>query len=124
TGRAALDYANCKTARGADLSFPSLTRGGMYRSPSGGVAFGDVWLPWYMRQGDEPLVPTRGHLYDHIALSVSDLDAWVGKLKDEGVTLLGDVYPLGDTRAVMISGPSQEAIELVETNPAAPRTRD
>jgi hypothetical protein len=59
-------------------------------------------------------VPTRGHLYDHIGLSVTDLDAWVAKLRGEGVTFLEQPYRLGDTRAVMIEGPSREAIELVE----------
>jgi hypothetical protein len=86
----------------------------MFRAPSGGVAFEDVWLPWYMRQGDQPLVSTRGNLYDHIALGVTGLDAWMIRLRTEGVTFLGEPYRLGDTRAVMIAGPSQEAIELVE----------
>jgi catechol 2,3-dioxygenase-like lactoylglutathione lyase family enzyme len=53
-------------------------------------------------------------LYDHIALSVSDLDAWVAKLRAEGVTFLREPYALGGTRAVMIEGPSREALELVE----------
>ena len=53
-------------------------------------------------------------MQDHIALSVGDLDAWVEKLRDEGVTFLEQPYPLGDTRAVMIEGPSREALELVE----------
>ena len=78
------------------------------------MAFGDVALPCYMRQGDQPLVPTRGHLYDHIALAVRDLDAWIAKLRGEGVTFLEAPYWLGDARAVMIEGPSREAIELVE----------
>jgi 4-hydroxyphenylpyruvate dioxygenase-like putative hemolysin len=79
------------------------------------VMFGDVALTWYARQGDGPLAGTRGHLIDHIALSVTDLDAWIIKLKDEGVTFLEQPYKLGDTRAVMIEGPSREALELVET---------
>jgi len=86
----------------------------MFRTPSAAVVFGDVALPWYMRQGDQPLVATRGHLYDHIGLSVDDLDAWVAKLREEGVRFLEEPYPLGDTRAVMIEGPSREALELVE----------
>jgi hypothetical protein len=53
-------------------------------------------------------------LQDHIGLSVADLDAWIAKLKDEGITFLEGPYRLGDTRAVMIEGPSREAIELVE----------
>ena len=82
--------------------------------PTAAVTFGDVMLTWYMRQGEEPLVGTRGQLYDHVALSVADLDAWIAKLRAEGVTFLQAPYPLGDTRAVMIEGPSREAIELVE----------
>ena len=67
-----------------------------------------------MRQGTEPLAPTRGHLYDHLALSVGDLDAWIAKLRGEGVPFLEEPYKLGATRAVMIEGPSREALELVE----------
>ena len=86
----------------------------MFRSPSAAVVFGDVALPWYMRQGDQPLASSRGHLYDHIALSVRDLDAWIAKLRGEGVRFLETPYKLGATRAVMIEGPSREALELVE----------
>jgi len=67
-----------------------------------------------MRQGDTPLAATRGHLMDHIALSVASLDMWVTKLSNEGVKILRTPYPLGDTRAVLVEGPSREAIELVE----------
>ena len=73
-------------------------------------------MPGYMRPGDHPLVSTRGHLADHIALSVGDLDAWVAKLRGEGVKFLEQPYKLGDTRAVMIEGPSREALELVEAH--------
>ncbi len=107
-------FDDCKVARGAERTFPALEPDGTYRTPSGGVAFGDVWLPWYMRQGEEPLASTRGHVYDHFALGVTGFDDWVAKLEDEGVAFLSEPYPLGDTRAVMISGPSQEVIELVE----------
>jgi hypothetical protein len=51
---------------------------------------------------------------DHVALSVSDLDAWIAKLQAMKVTFLEKPYKLGDHRAVMIEGPSREAIELVE----------
>jgi catechol 2,3-dioxygenase-like lactoylglutathione lyase family enzyme len=105
---------NCKVERGAERTWPALAREGTFRTPTAAVLFGDVMLTWYMRQGDEPLVGTRGQLYDHVALSVADLDAWVAKLRAEGVKLLQEPYRLGDTRAVMIEGPSREAIELVE----------
>jgi len=109
-----LTEATCRVPRGADRSWPALEREGMFRSPSAAVVFGDVALPWYMNQSDRPLVSTRGHVYDHIALSVRDLDAWMAKLQSEGVMFLEEPYELGDTRAVMIEGPSREALELVE----------
>jgi catechol 2,3-dioxygenase-like lactoylglutathione lyase family enzyme len=111
---AAVTESTCAVPRGPDRSWPALDREGMYRAPSAGVVFGDVALPWYARQGDAPLVSTRGQLYDHIALSVADLDTWIAKLDGEGVRFLQKPYRLGDTRAVMIQGPSREAIELVE----------
>ena len=114
TSRTPLTESTCAVPRGPDRSWPALERQGMFRAPSAAVVFGDVALPWYMRQGNQPLVSTRGHLYDHIALSVTDLDAWVAKLRGEGVTFLEEPHALGDTRAVMIEGPSREALELVE----------
>ena len=101
--------------RGEDRTWPALNREGMFRTPRAGVEFGDVVLTWYANQGSEQLVSSRGQMQDHIGLSVADLDAWIDKLKGEGVTFLDGPYRLGETRAVMIEGPSREAIELVET---------
>ncbi len=96
------------------LTWPSLTKDGMYRYPTAGVQFSDVSMMWYMDQTDKPLVATQGHLMDSVGLGVSDLDAWVAKLKAENVTFLRQPFKIGDTRAVMIEGPSHEALELVE----------
>jgi catechol 2,3-dioxygenase-like lactoylglutathione lyase family enzyme len=114
TSQTPVTEATCEVPRGPDRSWPALSREGMFRAPAAAVVFGDVALPWYVRQGDRPLASTRGHVCDHIALSVGDLDAWVVKLRGEGVTFLAEPYGLGDTRAVMIEGPSREALELVE----------
>ena len=114
TSRTPMTESTCTVPRGPDRSWPALDRDGMFRAPSAAVVFGDVALPWYVRQGDRPLASTRGQLYDHIALSVTDLDAWIAKLRGEGVRFLEEPYRLGDTRAVMIEGPSREALELVE----------
>jgi hypothetical protein len=115
TAPASMTETTCTVPRGPDRSWPSLGREGMFRAPAAAVMFGDVALPWYVRQDDRPLVSSRGHVYDHIALSVTDLDAWIAKLRGEGVTFLEEPYKLGSTRAVMIEGPSREALELVET---------
>ena len=110
-----LDETTCKTARGPDRTWPALEPEGMFRTPTAAVLFGDVALTWYSNQGETPLAPTRGQLYDHIGLSVGDLDAWIAKLRAENVKFLSDgPYKRGDTRAAMIEGPSREAIELVE----------
>jgi catechol 2,3-dioxygenase-like lactoylglutathione lyase family enzyme len=116
TAPASMTEATCRVTRGADRTFPALDREGMFRTPSAAVVFGDVAFLSYMRQGDEPLVGTRGQLYDHLGLGVTDLDAWIAKLRAEGVTFLEEPYQLGDTRAVMIEGPSREALELVEVS--------
>jgi catechol 2,3-dioxygenase-like lactoylglutathione lyase family enzyme len=105
--------ADCKADR-AERSWPSLKKEGDIRIPSAAVLFDDISVQWYARQGDRPLVSTRGHLADHFALSVADLDAWVAKLRGEGVRILEQPYRIGETRAVMIEGPSLEAIELIE----------
>ena len=115
TSSTPLTEDTCRVPRGPDRSWPALERDGMFRAPAAAVAFGDVALLWYVRQGDRPLASTRGQLYDHIGLGVTDLDAWVAKLRAEGVTFLeAEPYKLGTTRAVMIEGPSREALELVE----------
>ncbi len=106
--------ANRPVPRGPDRTFPALKPEGMYRFPRGGVTFGDIDLIWYANQGESPLEPSLGQLQDHIALSVANLDAWIEKLRGEGVRFLSEPYNLADTRAVMIEGPSREALELVE----------
>lgn len=108
--------ADCRVERGPDKTLPALDWDGMYRTPSvTSTMFGDVSLFWYMNQGNTPAGSTRGHLMDHIALSVADLDAWLAKLRAEGVTLLEQPYMLGAHRAVLLEGPSREAVELVES---------
>lgn len=109
--------ADCKVARGPDRTWPALELDGMYRTPTSGVVFGSVAVNWYMRQGDRPLVSTRGQLVDHVALSVANLDAWLAKLRQERVKVLVEPYRLGTARAVLIEGPSLEALELVEVGP-------
>ena len=122
-GQAARTAANCAVERGPDRTLPALDWNGMFRSPAvQSTIFGDVSLFFYMNQGNTPFGPTRGQLMDHFAVSVGDLDAWIAKLKAEGVTFLEEVYvlsapsapPAAGLRAVMIEGPSREAIEIIE----------
>ncbi|HEY2150221.1 MAG TPA: hypothetical protein VGH34_05395 [Vicinamibacterales bacterium] len=70
-----------------------------------------------MNQSETPLADTRGHLTDHYGPRVAELDPWIAKLRAEGVRFLGDPYKVGSYRAVMIEGPSREAIELIEIAP-------
>jgi hypothetical protein len=107
--------ADCKVTRGTEVSWPSTYKRGHSRVPPPQlVYFDDLTFRWYMNQEDRPLAPTRGQLMDHFSLSVTDLNAWVAKLKAEGVRFLEQPYKFGDTHAVLIEGPSREAIEIVE----------
>lgn len=107
--------ATCTTPSG-EPSWPSTMRQGTRRTPSGRVAYGGVALFWYTRPGDQPLASTRGQAVDHLAFSVRDFDGWVAKLRRENVTILREPYAFGSARAVLVEGPSREAIELVEAN--------
>jgi hypothetical protein len=104
--------ATCKVPK-SEHSFPSVEKVGTRRQPAGGAAFGPVSLNWFVSQSDTPLAPTRGQLVDHIAVSVPSLDPWIAKLKAENVTFLQQPYKFGDTRAIMIEGPSRESIEII-----------
>lgn len=108
--------ANCKVENDYTRSWPALTEDGMVRTARGGAAFGDVTVSGYVRQYPTPLVSSLGHTADHIGLSVTDLDAWVAKLRSEGVKFIKEPYKIGDARAVMIEGPSKVALELVEVH--------
>ena len=114
-GQVARTEENCRVERGPDKTLPALDWDGMFRTPAvQTTVFGDVSLFFYMNQGSTPAGPTRGHLMDHYAISVGDLDAWIAKLRADKVAFLEQPYAIGDLRAVMIEGPSKEAIEIVE----------
>lgn len=122
--QAARTELNCVVERGPEKTLPALDWDGMYRTPSvTSTMFGDVSLFWYMNQAGTPAVSTRGHLMDHIALSVGDLDAWIAKLRAENVTFLEQPYAVGPHRAVMIEGPGKEAIELIDATPGSAPAR-
>jgi catechol 2,3-dioxygenase-like lactoylglutathione lyase family enzyme len=89
---------------------------GVIRSPAATVRFGEISLIIYPRQRPGPLVSPRGHVVDHIALSVPDLTGALDRLRKSGVKVLEELHPFGDskTRAAMIEGPDSTAIELVE----------
>jgi len=97
----------------APPTWPSFAKTGFVRDPAGAVFFDDISIsirPW----PGGGLVSTRGHLVDHWALSVADLDGTVTRLKSEGVKFLEEIHPWGNMRAAMIEGPDRIAIELVE----------
>ena len=59
----------------------------------------------------------RGHARTarrSLCAECANLDAWMTKLRAESVKILAGPYRLGDVRAVLIEGPSLEALELVE----------
>ncbi len=105
----------------AEPSWPSLESVGTIRGPRGTVRFANGSMSAYPRQcvgvrcgTDQPLVPSRGQVCDHVAFTVEDLDEWFARLQQEGVTILEEPHPFGDTRAFMIEDLDRLAIELVE----------
>lgn len=89
---------------------------GVIRAPATTVRFGDISLILYPQQRPAPLVSPRGHVVDHIGLSVTDLRGTLARLRQEGVKVLELPHRFGNSQAqaVMIEGPDKMAIELVE----------
>jgi hypothetical protein len=105
--------ADCKTTAYAPPTWPSFAKTGFVRDPAGGVNIDDISIsirPW----PGGGLVSTRGKLVDHWAVSTSNLDTTVARLKREGVKFLEEIHPWGSMRAAMIEGPDRIAIEIVE----------
>lgn len=80
------------------------------------------FIAWYARQchrgrcdeGDVPLARSRGQVMDHVGFTYPDLDTHVARLRREGVTILEEIHPFGDTRTAMIEDLDGLAIMLVE----------
>lgn len=89
---------------------------GVIRSPATTVRFGEISLIIYPQQKSAKLVSPRGHTVDHIALSVPDLNATLGRLRKENVKVLEEIHSFGNSKfkAAMIEGPDAIAIELIE----------
>ena len=109
----AIDNSDCKRLY-SPPTWPSFFKfPGFVREPSGSVLFDDINIlirPW----PGGGLVSPRGHIVDHWALSVSDLESTVARLKSEGIKFLEEIHAWGNTRAAMIEGPDRVAIEIVE----------
>jgi hypothetical protein len=88
---------------------------GVIRSPAASVRIGDVALIIYPRQRPGPLVGTRGHVVDHIAVSYPDVASALERLRKSGVKVLEELHRFGkgNAQAAMIEGPDSIAIELV-----------
>ena len=101
--------------RGDDRTWPALNREGMFRTPRAGVEFGDVVLTWYANQGDDAAGQPAAASSRTISGSASPISMpGSTSSRARACKFLDGPYTLGDTRAVMIEGPSREAMELVE----------
>jgi hypothetical protein len=98
----------------APPTWPSFAKTGFVRDPAGSVTIDDISIsirPW----PGGGLVSTRGKIVDHWAVSTTNLDATVARLKRENVKFLEEIHPWGgNSRAAMIEGPDRIAIEIVE----------
>ncbi|MEQ1730922.1 MAG: VOC family protein, partial [Vicinamibacterales bacterium] len=103
---------DCHTKLYPPPTFPSFAKRGFVRMP-GGVTLDDISVSMQPWPGGG-LAPTRGRLYDHWAVSTTNLDATVARLKANGVKFLEEIHPWGTLRAAMVEGPDRIAIELVE----------
>src|SRR4029077_18910420 len=95
-GPSPVPTGDCKIPYG-EPSWPSPVSKGFLRAPGGRTLVDDVGFFILPKQGSAPLASTRGHVVDHMGLSVSDLAATVARLKSEGVTFIEQIHPWGNT---------------------------
>jgi catechol 2,3-dioxygenase-like lactoylglutathione lyase family enzyme len=107
-----------------EAGWPSLEPIGTIRQPSANVRFGNGTMSFYPRQcvdarcgKPQPLAPSRGQALDHVAFTVTGLDALYERLQRAGIRILEPPHAFGDGRAFMIQDPDGLAIELVELRP-------
>jgi hypothetical protein len=111
----------CDVAPGPP-SWPSMLPYGTLRNPRVTVDLTGNSFSWYARncqqgrcrEGDVPLMPSRGQVLDHVALTYPDLDTHVPRLRREGVRIVQEIHSWGGTRAAMIEDLDGLAIMLVE----------
>ena len=105
------------------VSYPTFIPAGQLRQPIGVVRLANAGLAWYTRQcrdgrcgadGDQPLVPSRGQVVDHIGFTYPELDPVIAHLEATGVPIIEGPYPFGDTRAILIEDLDGLALELIE----------
>ena len=115
-------YDPCAVEIG-DVSYPSFLPVGQLRTPIASVRLDNAGWMWYSRQCrdgrcgpelDRPLVPSRGQVVDHVAVTYPDLDPVLAHLEATGVSILEGPYPFGETRAVLIEDLDGLALELIE----------
>jgi catechol 2,3-dioxygenase-like lactoylglutathione lyase family enzyme len=63
----------------------------------------ELWM------GRKTFEPTRGRVVDHLAFSVGNLSATLGRLRNDGVKISDE-----SQSAAFIEGPDRISIELVE----------
>ena len=114
----------CRVPAG-EVTYPTYMQVGQLRIPAGNARVANASWLWYPRQcrdgrcgpgNDQPLVPSRGQVVDHIGLTYPDLDAVIAHLQATMVPILEGPYPFGDTRAVLIEDPNGLAYELIEAS--------
>ena len=106
------------------VSYPTFIPAGQLRQPIGVVRLANTAFAWYTRQcregrcgadGDQPLVPSRAQVMDHVGLSYPDLDPVIAHLEAAGIPIVDGPYPFGETRALLIQDLDGLALELIET---------
>ena len=106
--------------------YPTFLPEGQVRSPRILIQFSGGTMLGYPRQcrdgrcgegNDTPLVPSRGHVVDHVALGYPDLDRVLTHLAATGVPIVEGPYAFGETRAILIEDLDGLALELIEMQP-------
>jgi catechol 2,3-dioxygenase-like lactoylglutathione lyase family enzyme len=80
----------------------------IYPTAHAKALYGGQW------KGRTQYASNRGRVYDHVAVSVNNLDQTLARLKDEGVAILSAPRTANGLRSAFIQAPDHMELEIVE----------
>ncbi|HUP24858.1 MAG TPA: M1 family aminopeptidase [Thermoanaerobaculia bacterium] len=74
---------------------------------------------WWREPPLRELLPTRGHVLDHVAFSYRDIEPVLGRMRAAGVEIAAEIaeHPRYGFRSFFVVGPDGVLVEIVEARP-------
>jgi catechol 2,3-dioxygenase-like lactoylglutathione lyase family enzyme len=83
-----------------------------------GFYLDDIILVWEQVGQASDYKPTDDHVLSHVAFSVTDLDAWLKRARDQKIEIVAEPAQTHGFRSFFVRGPEGMLLELVQAAPS------